>query len=185
MPTWAWILIIVVAAIVVALVALAAWRARRTKSLQQSFGPEYERVAEGSDSRREAERELVERQKRHDELDISPLTPASRDRYLTRWEEVQARFVDDPEGAVAAADNLIQQVMRERGYPVDDFEQRSADLSVDHPDVVEHYRAGHEIATATSMDGSRTEDLRQAMTHYRALFDELLVTEREPAEARR
>ena len=184
MPTWAWILIVIGAAIV-ALVAFAAWRAKRTKSLQQTFGPEYERVTTDADSRREAEAELAERRKRHEELDIRPLTPAARDRYLTRWEEVQARFVDDPEGAVAAADNLIQQVMRERGYPVDDFEQRSADLSVDHPDVVEHYREGYTIAMAKAMDGSRTEDLRQAMTHYRALFDELLVTEREPAEARR
>ncbi len=185
MPTWAWILIIVAAAIVVLLVAAAAWRTRRTKTLQTTFGPEYDRVTAGTESKREAEAELVERQKRHEELDIRPLTPAARDRYLSRWEEVQARFVDDPEGAVAAADNLIQQVMRERGYPVDDFEQRSADLSVDHPDVVEHYRAGHSIASSNSTGESRTEDLRQAMTHYRALFEELLVTDREPAEARR
>ena len=184
MPAWAWILIIVGAAIVV-LIAVAAWKARRTKTLQQTFGPEYDRVTAGTESKREAEAELTERQERHEELDIRPLTPAARDRYLSRWEEVQARFVDDPGGAVAAADNLIKQVLRERGYPVDDFEQRSADLSVDHPDVVEHYRAGHAIATADSSGDSRTEELRQAMTHYRSLFDELLVTEREPAEARR
>jgi hypothetical protein len=185
MPTWTWILTIVAAAIVVGLIAFAAWGARRTRTLQQAFGPEYDRMTAGTESRREAEAELTERQKRHEELDIRPLTPAARDRYLSRWEEIQARFVDDPEGAVAAADNLIQQVMRERGYPVDDFERRSADLSVDHPDVVEHYRAGHAIATTDSRGDSRTEDLRQAMTHFRSLFEELLVTEREPAAARR
>src|SRR5881628_332413 len=102
MPTWAWILIIVAAAIVVLLVAGAAWRTRRTKTLQTTFGPEYDRVTAGTESKREAEAELVERQKRHEELDIRPLTPAARDRYLSRWEEVQARFVDDPGGAVAA-----------------------------------------------------------------------------------
>jgi hypothetical protein len=159
-------------------------RARRTKTLQRTFGPEYDRVTEGAESKRQAESELMERKERHDELDIRPLAPAARDRYLTRWEEVQARFVDDPEGAVGSADSLIQQVMRERGYPVDDFEQRSADLSVDHPDVVEHYREGHRIAGSKSMDESRTEELRQAMTHYRALFAELLVAEREPEEVR-
>ena len=185
MPTWAWILIVVAAVVVVALIAFAAWRAQRTKRLQQTFGPEYERVTAGAENRREAEAELTERKKRYEEFDIRPLTPAARDRYLSRWEEVQARFVDDPEGAVAAADNLIQQVMRERGYPVDDFDQRSADLSVDHPDVVEHYREGHAIATSNNREESRTEELRQAMHHYRSLFDELLVTDREPAEARR
>lgn len=184
MPAWAWIVIVVGAAIVVAAIAYAAWRGRRTSTLKQTFGSEYERVTESSESRREAEAELAERRKRHDEFEIRPLTPASRDRYLTRWEEVQARFVDDPEGSVAAADNLIQQVMRERGYPVDDFDQRAADLSVDHGDVVEHYREGHAIATADSSSESRTEDLRTAMVHYRALFDDMLVAEREPQEVR-
>jgi hypothetical protein len=184
MPTWAWIPIAVAAIVVVALIALTALRTRRAKTLQRTFGPEYDRVAEGSESKRDAEAELTQRKERHDELDIRPLTPAARDRYALRWEEVQARFVDDPEGAVGAADNLIQQVMRERGYPVDDFEQRSADLSVDYPDVVEHYRTGHEIASSRSTDESRTEDLRQGMTHYRALFEELLIAEREPQEVR-
>jgi hypothetical protein len=184
MPTWAWILIIAAVVVVAGVIALAAMRTRRTKGLQQTFGPEYERVTADAESRREAEAELTERKKRHDELDIRPLAPASRDRYLTRWEDVQARFVDDPEASVDSADDLIQQVMRERGYPVDDFEQRSADLSVDHPDVVDHYRDGHRIATTKSMGESRTEDLRQAMTHYRALFEVLLVAEREPQEVR-
>jgi len=102
------------------------------------------------------------------------LSPASRDRYLQSWESVQAQFVDDPRGAVAGADSLIQSVMADRGYPVDDFEQRAADVSVDHPRVVENYRHGHELARASAQGNDSTEDLRQAMRHYRALFDELV-----------
>jgi hypothetical protein len=185
MPTWLWIVIAIAAVIVLAIVAYAAWRQSRTRSLKSTFGPEYERAATDAKTKSEAEAELIERKKRREELEIRPLSQAARDRYLQRWDSVQARFVDDPEGAVGDADNLIQQVMRERGYPVEDFDQRANDISVDHADVVEHYREGHAIATSDGAPGdSRTEALRQAMHHYRALFDELLVTEREQEEVR-
>jgi FtsZ-interacting cell division protein ZipA len=184
MATWLWILIVVAAVVAVAIVAYAAWRQSRTKSLRSTFGPEYER-ATADTPRREAEAELLERQRRHDELDIRPLSEAARDRYLGQWEDVQARFVDDPEGAVGDADRVIQQVMADRGYPVDDFEQRAADVSVEHPDVVENYRQGHTIATSKGFGDTRTEELRQAMRHYRSLFEVLLVAERQPEEARR
>jgi len=174
MPGWAWALIAVAALIVVALVVWRGLAARRSRTLQQRFGPEYDRTLDRADSTREAEAELAARAKRRDELDIRPLTTAARDRYLDEWQRVQARFVDDPDGAVREADTLIGSVMRERGYPVDDFDQRAADVSVDHPRVVENYREGHRLAgLAAGGDGS-TEDLRQAMVHYRALFEELV-----------
>ena len=168
MPGWAWAIVIAAAIVVVALVVWQALKARRTRTLQDRFGPEYERAVDQTDDRREAEAELTERAKRRDELDIRPLTTASRTRYLEEWQRVQALFVDDPSGAVGEADSLIQSVMRERGYPVDDFDQRAADISVDHPEAVENYRQGHRLR------GGDTEEQRQAMVHYRALFDELL-----------
>jgi hypothetical protein len=168
MPGWGWALIAVGVIVVLALVVWQALNARRTRTLQQRFGPEYDRTLDRADGRREAEADLAARAKRRDELDIRPLPAASRDRYLEQWQHVQARFVDDPRGAVQDADTLIQSVMRERGYPVDDFEQRAADISVDHPQVVENYRNGHRLASGD------TEAQRQAMVHYRALFDELV-----------
>jgi hypothetical protein len=168
MPGWAWVLVAVAVIIVVALVVWQALRARRTRTLQGRFGPEYDRTVDRADGRREAEADLAARAKRRDELDIRPLPTASRDRYVEEWQHVQARFVDDPRGAVQEADTLIQSVLRERGYPVDDFDQRAADLSVDHPQVVENYRNGHRLSTGD------TEEQRQAMVHYRALFDELV-----------
>ena len=179
MDTWIWVLIAVAAVVVVAFVVFNAMRARRTKALQSRFGPEYERVAADAPSRREGEAELLERQKRRDHLDIKPLPPEARERYAEAWRDAQARFVDDPEEAVVEADALIQQVMRERGYPVEDFDQRAADVSVDHPEVVNNYRAAHGIRTAHERGKATTEDLRQALKHYRALFEELL--EPEPA----
>jgi hypothetical protein len=184
MPTWLWIVIVVVAAVVVLGVALVALRSRRTSDLRERFGPEYDRVAADAPSRREAESELRDREKRRDELEIRPLEPSDRDRYRTRWQDVQARFVDDPAGAVGDADALIQEVMRARGYPVDDFETRSADLSVDHPDVVERYRAAHGIAVAHERGKAGTDELRHAVRHYRALFDSLLEETTTKAEAR-
>jgi len=174
MPGWAWALVAVAALLVVAIVIWTALKTRRTRTLQERFGPEYDRTIERTDAKRDAEAELEARAKRRDELEIRPLTTAATARYRDEWQRVQARFVDDPGGAVQTADSLIQSVMRERGYPVDDFEQRAADVSVDHPHVVENYREGHRLAEAHANGNGSTEQLRQAMRHYRALFDELV-----------
>jgi hypothetical protein len=184
MPDWAWIVIAVAAAAVLALIAYGAFRANRRKQLKDTFGPEYERTVADAPTRREAESDLLERRKRHEEFDIRPLSPAARDGYVSLWEKTQARFVDDPQGAIEEADDLIQQVMRERGYPVEDFETRAADLSVDHAEVVEHYREGHAIAERNTRGEADTEELRQAMVHYRALFDDMLQSATE-TETRR
>jgi hypothetical protein len=182
MPTWAWILIVIAAVVIVGAIAWSAYNTRRRRGLQERFGDEYDRSVADAPSRREAEAHLSEREKRREELDIRPLDPSSRDRYASQWQNTQAAFVDDPEAAITDADSLIQQVMRERGYPVDDFEQRANDLSVDHPDVISNYRAAHGIARANDRNNASTEDLRTAMVHYRALFEELLETE--PAATR-
>ena len=174
MPAWVWVLIVVAAVIVLAVVVWRAMTARRSRQLQDRFGPEYNRTLDSSDSKRDAEAELRARQERREQLDIRPLPAAARDRYIDEWQRVQALFVDDPQGAVHDGDMLIQSVMRDRGYPVDDFEQRSADISVDHPRVVENYRQGHQLANASARGDGTTEDLRQAMRHYRALFEELV-----------
>jgi hypothetical protein len=174
MPGWVWV---VIALVVVAVIGIALWQGlaqRRTKRLRGRFGPEYERVAAEADSRREAEAELSAREQRRQELEIRPLSASARTRYLERWQSVQAEFVDDPDAAVADADSLIQRVMEERGYPVEDFDQRAADVSVDHPGVVENYREGHRLANESASGEIGTEDLRRAMRHYRALFEELL-----------
>ena len=174
MPIWAWVLIGVAAAAVVAVVVWRLIAQQRSRRLQERFGPEYERAMNASDSRREAEAELHEREERRARLQIRPIAPAVRDRYRDNWQDVQAEFVDSPTAAVAAADSLIQTVMVERGYPVEDFDERAADISVDHPEVVENYREGHRLAHLSASGESSTEDLREAMTHYRALFLELL-----------
>jgi hypothetical protein len=165
------------------LVAWWAFAVRRRGRLQQAFGPEYDRTVADAPTRREAESELAQRQKRRDELDIKPLSPEARERFADDWRGAQENFVDDPSGAVGDADRLIQQVMRERGYPVHDFEQRANDVSVDHPEVVSNYRAAHGISIANERGKASTEDLRTAMVHYRSLFAELLETE--PAETTR
>ena len=174
MPAWVWVLIAVAAVVVVAVVVWRALTTRRTRMLQDRFGPEYNRTLEGSDSKRDAEAELRARAERREQLDIRPLPAAARERYVDEWQRVQALFVDDPQGAVHDGDMLIQSVMRDRGYPMDDFEQRSADVSVDHPNVVENYREGHRLANASARGDGTTEDLRQAMRHYRALVEELV-----------
>ena len=184
MPTWAWI---VIAVGVVAVVALVVWQMsarRRTGRLQGQFGPEYDRVVGRADSKRQAEAELAAREERHEHLELRSLSLATRERYLERWQAVQAEFVDDPRTAVASADSLIESVMAERGYPVEDFEQRAADISVDHPRVVENYRRGHRLAQASAKGDESTEDLRQAMRHYRALFDELVEPDGDTAVER-
>jgi hypothetical protein len=174
MDTWVWILIGVVAAVVVLLLLASASRARRHRGLQREFGPEYDRAIEDADSRRRAEAELRDRVKRHDDFDLRPLERDERNRYLREWEGVQARFVDEPAGAIREADDLIQQVMRERGYPVDDFEQRAADLSVEHADVVENYRSAHAISGRSATGEATTEELRRAVVQYRVLFEDLV-----------
>lgn len=184
MPIWLWIVIAAAVVLVVLAVIAAATRKRRTQKLKSRFGPEYDRVAADAPTRRDAESELREREQRRDDLDIRPLEPADRDRYRTRWQDVQAEFVDDPAAAVGHADALIQEVMRARGYPVDDFETRAADLSVDHPDVVENYRQAHGIADAHKRGDAGTEQLRHAIQHYRSLFDEL-VESRDAEQATR
>jgi hypothetical protein len=174
MPAWAWVLIVLAALVIVAVVAVKALRDHRSKTLRERFGPEYDRTLESGESKRDAEAELAARAERRDKLEIRPLPTAARERYLDEWQSVQARFVDDPDGAVRDADMLIQSVMRDRGYPMDDFDQRAADVSVDHPQVVENYREGHRLARASALGEGTTEDLRQAMQHYRSLFDELV-----------
>jgi hypothetical protein len=174
MPAWAWVLLVIGAVIAFAVVVWAALARRRTGRLQRQFGPEYDRVVGRTERRRDAEAELQAREERRQRLDIRPLSNAARDRYIDTWRIAQAQFVDDPRGAVATADVLIRSVMVERGYPVEDFEQRAADVSVDHPQVVENYRQGRRLAEANARGEDSTEDLRQAMRHYRALFEELV-----------
>jgi FtsZ-interacting cell division protein ZipA len=177
MDTWVWIVIVAAAVIVVLAVIWGATRTKRRRSLRDTFGREYDRTVEQAGDRRTAEKELRERQKRHDELDIRPLSPESRERYVRRWQSTQTRFVDDPKGAVAEADTLVQEVMQERGYPTKDFERRVDDISVDHPDLVEKYRTAHGIAEASERGEASTEDMRHSVRHYRALFAQLLETD--------
>jgi hypothetical protein len=173
-PTWGWIVIAVAALLIVAVAAWQMLKQRQTKELQGQFGPEYERTVESADSKKAAESELAARRDRLEQLDVRPLSSAARERYTAQWQSVQVQFVDSPAAAVASADQLIQSVMADRGYPVEDFETRAADISVDHPQVVENYRQGHRLAQKSSDGGDSTEDLRQAMRHYRALFDDLV-----------
>jgi hypothetical protein len=167
----------VLGAVIVVLLCVVAgllWRQRRTQQLREGFGPEYDRVVHERGDQRKAEAELLERRQRREHLSIRPLDPAARERYTESWHAAQRRFVEEPEAAVVEADELVMAVMRDRGYPVEDFEQRAADVSVDHPDVVENYRAARAISLASSENRAQTEDLRQAMVHFRALFAELL-----------
>jgi hypothetical protein len=186
MPTWGWILIatIVIVVAVVLIVAIPASRRRRTERLKQQFGPEYERTLSEAGEQKAAEKELVARERKRDKLDIRRLTPAALDGYALRWRTVQTAFVDDPTSALGEADQLVTEVMRERGYRVDDFDQRAEDVSVDHPTVVENYRAAHEIRLSQRSGDVGTEQQRQAFVHYRALFDELLESETDTTPSR-
>ena len=168
------VIAIVVVVLLLALLAFFAGRQRRSRRLQDRFGPEYDRTVEQAGDRRAAEAELQERAERRQQLEIVPLEPEARTRYIEAWRNTQAQFVDEPAEATREADRLITSVMRDRGYPVDDFEQRAADISVDHPQVVDDYRAAHAIAVANDRSEASTEDLRQALVHYRSLFEELL-----------
>ena len=168
------ILVLVALVVVGGVVWYFVSQRRRTEALQARYGPEYSRmVGETGDARR-AEEELVKRKERVDHLDIRPLRADQREQFLTRWRSVQAMFVDDPGGAVARADALVAEVMATRGYPVSDFEQRAADLSVHHARVVENYRAARQIAARHRRNTATTEDLRKAMVYYRELFQDLL-----------
>ncbi len=171
--------LIVLAAAVIVIIAVLAWlyvRNRRgtTAGLRQKFGSEYERAVREHGSERKAEAKLVDREKRVEKLSLRELDPIERERFSKQWESVQSRFVDSPKGAVAEADDLVSSLMKTRGYPVSDFDQRAADISVDHPRVVENYRSAHEIALRVGKNGATTEDLRNAMIHYRSLFEELV-----------
>lgn len=171
--------LIVLAVVLILVIAGFAWlyvRKRRstTTDLRKKFGPEYDRAVLAHGSERKAEVKLADREKRVEKLNIRDLDPMERERFSKQWESVQSRFVDSPKGAVAEADDLVSSLMKTRGYPVVDFDQRAADISVDHPQVVENYRSAHEIALRVGKDAATTEDLRTAMIHYRSLFEELV-----------
>ena len=166
-------LVLIVAIVVIGLIAWSFMRQKRSVELRRHYGPEYDRLVRETGTSR-AESELGERTKRVERLALKPLSPERRQSYTERWKEEQAHFVDEPKAAIQDADHLVEEVMRERGYPVGEFDQRVADISVDHPRVVENYRAAHDIAMRERRGQATTEDLRQAMIYYRDLFMELL-----------
>ena len=177
------IALIIVAIVIAAGLIYYFARKRKSDELRARFGPEYDRAVDDAGSRQRAEADLAERRKRVESLAIKPLSPEDREKYLENWQKVQTEFVDDPKSAVVHADVLVVDVMKGRGYPVADFEQRAADISVDHPVVVDNYRAAHDIAVNQAAGKASTEDLRQAMVHYRTLFEDL-IAEAEPAPAK-
>lgn len=172
--TWIIVAIVVVAIVVVLAVVM---QRRRSTALRDKFGPEYDRTVRSTGSPQRAEAELAAREKRHRKLDIRPLTPGARDRYAGSWRSVQSRFVDEPGAAVGEADRLVNEVMADRGYPMDDAQQRMDDLSVEHARVLDNYRTATAIAQRNARGEATTEDLRQAMISYRALFADLLGTD--------
>lgn len=171
------IIVALIAAAIMGYVLLAARRKRHTGELKGQFGTEYDRTVAASGGRKQAEQDLVARQERVDQLQIRPLEETQRRDYVERWHTIQVRFVDDPAASVRDADRLIGDVMTARGYPMATWDQRAADVSVDHPEVVANYRAGHDISRAMEAGEATTEQLRQAMVHYRTLFEELLAPE--------
>ena len=171
--------LIIIVAVVAALFIVAAiviTRRRRSEHLKQHFGPEYDRTVQQHGDARHAEAVLIDREKRVEKFSLRPLNPVDRERYATEWATVQRRFVDDPSTAVTQADKLVTNVMAARGYPMADFEQRAADISVSYPTVVQNYRSAREVTLRHASGESSTEDLRQAMVYFRSLFDELLDT---------
>jgi hypothetical protein len=174
-------IVVIVAVVLLGLAALVWSQKRHSDQLKESFGSEYDYTVGQSGDRREAEKELQQRQQRIERLHIVPLTHDQCTEYTEQWQGVQAHFVDDPRGAIKDADKLVGKVMEKRGYPVGEFEQRAADVSVDHPQVVSNYRLAHNISRASDEGNATTEEMRQAMQSYRSLFDDLLQT----AEARR
>jgi hypothetical protein len=183
---WVVAVIVVVVVVIAILLVLSMLKRRRdaerSAKLRDKFGPEYDRTLERSDSEKEAERDLARRAEQRDRLNIRPLSPQSRERYTERWERAQTLFVDDPTAAIGDGDRLVREVMDERGYPVDDFDRRAEDISVDHPHLVEHFRGASSIAQRSRRESISTEDQRQAMVHYRRLFEELLVVEQPTAQ---
>jgi hypothetical protein len=185
---WVWTVVagLALLALVILVVALVVGRRARTRRLKERFGPEYERMAAAGGSAA-ADQELAERERLHDQLDIRALTATAREEFAQRWRAVQTGFVDDPADALSEADRLVIEVMRMRGYPVDDFDRRAANISVDHPTVVEDYRAAHAVSHARPGEQVGTEARRHAFVHYRSLFDTLLASEHpadiEPAPA--
>ena len=176
------VIIVIAAIVVVAVVAGVVYDSRRRR-LRQRFGPEYDRLVGERDSRLKAEAELAGREKRVKDLDIRPLDPAARSRYAGEWASIQERFVDEPQQSVAAAQRLVMAVMSERGYPTEGTDQVLADLSVEHASTLDHYRAAYVISQRAADDLASTEDLRQAMIHYRALFQDLLGQPGGPEDA--
>jgi len=170
--------VITIVLIIVVLVVIAAIvygvQAGRRKKLQSTFGPEYDRVVADTGNRTDAEKELREREKRHAELELKELPPESQQRYRAAWEDVQIQFVDNPSEAVGTADELVTRLIAERGYPTGEYDERLADLSVEHASTLQHYRDAHEISERNTAGSATTEDLRQALVHYRALFTDLL-----------
>jgi hypothetical protein len=192
MPVWSWFFIaaaVIFAVTLVMVVVLSVTGRKRTERLKKHFGPEYERVVDEAGDQRAGEEELVARERKRQELDIVALSPEAHEGYAEKWRAVQTAFVDSPARAVGDADRLVTLVMRERGYPIDDFEHRASDISVDHPAMVEHYRAAHTLHLAQEQGDIDTEAQREAFVHYRALFETLLETDLEaekdtPKEAR-
>jgi len=171
------IIILILAVAVVLAIAVAIWlymQKQQTNRLRSKFGPEYNRAIRSEGDAKRAEQALEQRQKRVEKLNIRALSANERNDFAHAWEQEQARFVDEPSTAVSNADRLVQRVMKARGYPVSDFEQRVADVSVDHPVVVQNYRVAHDIAARGQNEKASTEELREAMIHYRALFADLL-----------
>jgi len=166
--------IVVILVIVVAVALHVRKRKKTTAELRDRFGPEYQRAVQTHGTERRAEAKLVDREKRVEKFKIRDLDPTERERFLGQWNSVQSRFVDYPKGAVTEADELVSSLMQTRGYPVTNFDQAAADISVDHPRVVDNYRSAHEIALRLRKGEASTEDLRTAMIHYRSLFEDLV-----------
>ena len=178
--TW----IILAAVVALALISVGAWffyRKKQSHKLQERFGPEYDRTVNELGSRTKGESDLKAREKRVDQLEIIPLAPPEAARFSEAWHALQGRFVDNPKGVVVQAEQLVRELMEKRGYPMGDFERRAGDISVDHPDVVANYRSAQAIAVRDQRGSADTEDMRKAVVHYRALFDELLEV-REPRQ---
>lgn len=168
--TW----LIIVAIVVVLVVGAVVYMQRRSATLKDRFGPEYDRAVEEAGDRRAAESQLRDRAKRHDALELQELSPEALERYSGHWQQVQVRFVDDPAGTVVEADELVAHVMRERGYPVDEWEERFEMVSVDHPELADNYRVAHAIHERSTTEDVPLDDLREAFQRYRSLFNELL-----------